>query len=328
MVLISACESTILKNWSLMMNPKTWPKRHARGYLPHAESRRSDMQSMSFMFTRDLKQGIMPSRYGKETPDYKVKLKNDDPTLEKQLITLLDISRSPVDDLSEAVAEFIDTCTVYMSYWGEIVFEILRNETSGEPEKLDPLPLNTVKTVLGQHIQLIPKQDAADDGKRFLRLPSGHIWRIALPRELGSVRKHRKMIRRLNELSNTTPQFTFEGLDFGARDGFEFDYHHMNRDIAIEQCTRRFGTIPSLGQLKYTMEYYFITNRLQTAHAKALLREHIIKELNSLLARLNIDNSVVVSGIPTVEDIRALKEELRQGKVSFAEAISRAKPLL
>lgn len=311
-----------------MMNPNTWPNRYARGYLPHAESRRSEMQSMSFMFTRDLQQGIMPSSYSRETPDYKVELKNKDQEVEKQLIELLDTSRSPVDDLNEVVAEFIDTCTVYMSYWGEIVFEILRDETSGNPKKLDPLPLNTVKTILGQHIQLIPKQDVADDGKRLLRLPSRHIWRIALPHGLGSVQKHRKMIRHLNELSNTTPPFTFEGLDFGARDGFEFDYRHMSTDIAIEQCTRRFGTIPSLGQLKYTMEYYFIAKRIQSALAKALLREHIIKELNSLLARLDIDNSLVVSGIPTAKEIRAIAEELRQGKISFAKAISRAKPLL
>lgn len=310
------------------MNPKAWPNRYARGYLPHAESRRSEMQSMSFMFTRDLQQGIMPSRHGSEAQGYKVELKNSDQLLEKQLVALLDISRSPIDDLDEAVAEFIDTCTVYMSYWGEIVFEILCDETSGKPEKLDPLPLNTVKTILGQHIQLIPKQDVADDGKRLLRLPSKYIWRITLPHELGSVRKHRTMIRRLNELSNTTPQFTFEGFDFGAKDGFEFDYHHTSRDIAIEQCTRRFGTIPSLGQLKYTMEYYFIANRIQSALAKALLREHIIKELNSLLARLDIDNSLVVSGIPTAKEIKAIAEELRQGKVSFAEAISRAKQLL
>jgi hypothetical protein len=311
-----------------MMNPKTWPNRYARGYLPHAESRRNEMKSMSFMFTRDLELGIMPSKYGNEVQNYKAVLTNDDPILEKQLITLLDISRSPVDDLSEAVAEFIETCTVYISYWGEIVFEILRNEESGEPEKLDPLPLNTVKTVLGQHIQIIPKQDVADDNKRYLRLPSMHIWRITLPRELGSVREHRKMIRHLNELSDTTPQFTFEGLDFGAKDGFEFDYHRMSRDIAIEQCTRRFGTIPSLGQLKYTMEYYYIVNRLQSALAKALLREHIIKELGILMGRLDIDNSLVVSGIPTVKDIRAVIEELQKGKVSFADAISRAKPLL
>ncbi len=286
------------------------------------------MQSMSFMFTRDLQQGIMPSSYGEKAPDYRVELKNKDQAFEKELASLLDISRSPVDDLSEAVAEFIDTCTMYMSYWGEVVFEILRDEASNKPEKLDSLPPNSVKTILGQHIQLIPKEDAADDGKRLIRLPSKHIWRITLPSELGSARKHRKMIRRLNELSNTTPKFTFEGIDFGAKDGFEFDYHHMSRDIAVEQCTRRFGTIPSFGQLKYTMEYYFIANRLQSALAKALLREHIIKELNVILARLDIDNILIVNGIPTAKDIRAIAQELRQGKVSFADALDRAKPLL
>ena len=311
-----------------MMNPKTWPKRHARGHLPHAKSRKNDMQSMSFMFTRDLKQGIMPSRYGRETPDYKVELKNKDKALDKRLTTLLDVSRSPVNNLSEGVSEFIETCTMYMSYWGEVVFEILRDEKSGEAEKFDSLPPKTVKKILWQYIQFIPKQDIADDGKRFIRVPSEHIWRITMPSELGGVRKHRKMIRRLNELSNTTPQFTFEGLDFGSKDGFEFDYHHMSRDIAIEQCTHRFGTIPSFGQLKHTMEYYFIANRLQSALAKALLREHIVKELNALMARLDIDNELVVSGIPTAKDIRVIAEELQQGKVSFADALDRAKPLL
>ncbi len=310
------------------MNRKTWPKRRARGYLPHAKSRRNDMESMSFMFTRDIQQGMMPSRYSKNSPDYKVGLKNKDLVFEKQLIAILDISRSPVNNLSEAVAEFINTCTMYMSYWGEVVFEVLQDEKSGKLEKLDSLPPKTIKKVLWQYIQFIPKQDIADDSKRFILLPSEHVWRITMPAELGGMRKHRKMIRRLNELSTATPQFTLEGLDFGAKDGFEFNHHHISRDVAIEQCTRSFGTIPSLGQLKYTMEYYFIANSLQSALAKAVLREHIISQVNVLLARHKIDNCLVVSGIPTTKDIRAVTDELREGSISFAEAIDRAKPLL
>lgn len=311
-----------------MMNPKTRPNRHARGRLPHAESRRDEMEGMSYIFTRDLQLGIMPSGYGNEAPDYKVELRRGSHELEELLISFLDVGRSSADDLSEAVAEFVDTCTTYMSYWGEVVFEILYDDNEGKPEELDPLPPNTVKKIFGKYIQTIPKEDITSDGKRFLMLPSKHIWRLTLPGELGSVRQHRRMIRRLNELSDSTPRFTLEGLDFGGSVGYEFDYHHLNRDIAIERCTYRFGTIPSFGQLKHTMEYYYIANQLQSALAKALLREHIVKELNTLLIRLGMDNELIVRGIPTTEDIRAVAEELRQGKVSFADAISRAKPLL
>lgn len=310
------------------MNPKSWPHRHARGYLAHAQSKHDEMEGMSFMFTRDLQQGIMPSSYSNRSPDYRVKLRNADAQLEKRLISFLGASRASANDLDDTIAEFIDTCAMYISYWGEVVFEILLNETKDKPERLDPLPPNTVKRVLGQYVQIIPRQDVIDDGKRLLRIPPKHIWQLKLPRELGSVREHRRMIDRLNKLSRATPEFTFEGLDFGASEGFEFDYHHTSNDMAIEQCTRRFGTIPSLGQLKYTMEYYFIANRLRSVRAKALLREHIVKELNALLTRLEIDNSLLVSGIPTVQDIDIISKELRTGKISFTEALNRAKPLL
>jgi hypothetical protein len=50
-------------------------------------------------------------------------------------------------------------------------------------------------------------------------------------------------------------------------------------------------------------------------------RCHVISELNALLARLGLDNQVVVSGIPTAREIGETLERLYRGDVTFSEAL-------
>jgi hypothetical protein len=47
----------------------------------------------------------------------------------------------------------------------------------------------------------------------------------------------------------------------------------------------------------------------------------VISELNALLARLGLDNQVVVSGIPTAREIGETLERLYRGDVTFSEAL-------
>ena len=91
------------------------------------------------------------------------------------------------------------------------------------------------------------------------------------------------MLAELDRLSDPMPRFALEGKRLSADVGFDFAAHRHTMDVAGERATRRWGTIPSLQQIKGSTEYYFIARRLQFQHSQALLREHIVHELNGLL---------------------------------------------
>jgi hypothetical protein len=53
------------------------------------------------------------------------------------------------------------------------------------------------------------------------------------------------------------------------------------------------------------------------------MREHIIKEINDLLVRLNIGSMIVISGLPTSDEILEIRKEMLDGRISFGKAFER-----
>ena len=103
--------------------------------------------------------------------------------------------------------------------------------------------------------------------------------------------------------------------------------HHDKKELAVEQLMANWGSIPSLRQLKHTTEYYYIVHSLQSLRSQALLREHILSEMNSLIARLGIDSKIMISGLGTSGDIAEAIKKLDRGEISFIEALKSAKDL-
>ena len=51
--------------------------------------------------------------------------------------------------------------------------------------------------------------------------------------------------------------------------------------------------------------------------AKAVLREHIVKEINCLFKRLDIKSEIKIIGIPTAKEILNFKNEFRKGEKNY-----------
>ena len=73
--------------------------------------------------------------------------------------------------------------------------------------------------------------------------------------------------------------------------------------------------------LENNTEYYSIYKRITRARAQALLRTHIINEINKLLCRLAIAARIEVSGLPSPGDISMTRNDLAAGKLSFTRAL-------
>ncbi len=304
--------------------------RLSRAYFPNSE--RSDNESVlyAFMFIRDVHTGIMPFRSGGKYP-FTVALSRKNQSLEKQLQSFLNIGQYGGWSLEEAVWDAVETLSQYLATFGEVYLEVVSKEDvpkKGIKDKeLEFLPLGKIVKLFGRYIQIVPLKDWKRGEKKFYIIPSDRIWHLKLPRKLGTPRSHRKMLKRLNVLSEPMPEFALKDGELGSSAKYDFSVHHHLKDLAIERVTSNWGSIRSLSQIKGTTEYYYIVNRLQSAHSQALLREHIIKEINELLSQQGVKNTIKVEGLALSKDIKATIPRLEKGEIGFDEALKALKGL-
>ncbi len=300
------------------MNDNKLPRQSRPYFLNYSASRKTPILN-AFMFERDLPLGIMPYRRRRANDDFKVSLEPPNSDNEKVVIDLLSDLGGRAHDLEDAMTNFIERAVHYLAHHGELFFELLSDESG--VKQLATLPPGRIVHVGRRYIQIIPKVDRNKDDPWAIYIPEKKIWHLTLPSELGSPAMHRKMIDGLNELSEPMPKFALEDTSLGSNSGYDFMNHRANIDMAIEQLTLRWGSIPSFNQIKGTSEYYYIFNRLRFSHAQALIREHIVEEFNRLLKRIGIEDSIKVVGLPLAEDILIAIDDLDAGKIGFDKAL-------
>ena len=299
--------------------------RLSRAYFSNVKQ--DNLGSHAFMFTRDIHTGIMPFRNGRTYP-FTIKLARKNQRLEDQLKEFLDVgTHGGRNQLDETVWNIVDILSHYLASFGDAYLEIIYDsDKSGlKGKKLEFLPRGKIVKLFSRYIQLAPARDWERNKKKFYVIPSSRIWHVKLPRKLGTPQQHRKMLKQLSLLSELMPKFALKTSDRGNSEKYDFTAHRKARDIAIESATSRWGSISSLGRIEGTTEYYQIVNGLQIAYSKALLREHIINEVNSLLARLGIRNSLKVTGLKTSVEINDTIQKLERGEIGLTDAINATK---
>lgn len=298
--------------------------RISKAYFPNARHRDSD-EFYASIFTRDVHTGILPFRNGGKYP-FTVSLSRKNQKLEKQLSEFLHIGQFGGWSLEESLWDAVETLSQYLATFGEVYLEIVHEEdkekTGLTNKKLEFLPLGKIFKLYGKYIQIVPLSDWKKGEKKFYIISSSRIWHVKLPRKLGTPRKHRRMLKRLNVLSQPMPEFALSDSDLGGSAKYDFTKHRQSKDIAVEQVTSTWGSIRSLSRIQGTTEYYYIVNRLKATHSQALLREHLFIEINALLKRLGVKNGIKIEGLKTSQDISESIRKLESGAISFAEAMN------
>jgi hypothetical protein len=306
------------------MNRRRLSSRLSRAYFSNAPHHAAAMGGHAFMFIRDLPLGVVPSM--RHQTDYSACLEPPDENREDWIMKLLTIAdRYHSGGLGATWAAFVEQVTGDIAYDGEAFFEIVSSTDDDAPTtSLVVLPSGEVREQPDAFIQVIPEADRGD-GPAEIVIPRASIWHVTVPSSLGTPETHRKMIADLAALSSPMPDFALNSGNMGADVGFEFGANRNSMDIAIENVTRLWGTIPSLQQIKGTTEYFFIARRVQFAHAQALLRDHILREFNALLTRLDCPSQLIVSGVPTADQLADALVKLERGEIGFTEAMASTK---
>ena len=98
-------------------------------------------------------------------------------------------------------------------------------------------------------------------------------------------------------------------------------YSESISDLSKAEISRR---LASIRWQSNCTEFFTIYKGITFRWAQAVLREHIISEINKLLSRLQIDAKIIVSGIPSSDDILLIRKQLLEGKINFQEAYDKS----
>ena len=305
--------------------------RISKAYFPNHRPDDLSSQFYASIFIRDVHTGIMPYKHQRNS-NVVIELCKTNKKLADRLKEFLYVGHYSAGwHLSETITDSIEAIAHYVVALGDEYFEIVDTTDTHKDgltdKKLERLPYGKIFKIFNKYIQLVPLSDWKRKEKKFYVIPADRIWHIKLPRKLGSPRSHRKLLKRLAKLSLPMPEFTQKDGDLGQSANYNFVLHHDKKELAVEQLMTKWGSIPSLNQLKHTTEYYYIVHNLQFSHSQALLREHILSEMNVLIKRLGIDNEVVMTGVGTSTDIAEAIKKLDKGEIGFSEALKSAKDL-
>ena len=70
---------------------------------------------------------------------------------------------------------------------------------------------------------------------------------------------------------------------------------------------------------KLKTEFYMFYRTIKFEQSQAILREHIVMNLNELLTKLRIGAKIEIGGIPTSEDFLKMREEFLNGNIKFED---------
>jgi hypothetical protein len=272
------------------------------------------------MFTQDIPLAVVPYR----TAEYEAKIVGPEAEVRRAVALFQTIGRESGRKTSDLVGGVIRELAQNLAWYGSVAYEIWKDEnTVGlslfTPQRLFQLPK--------YFIQIVPKADREECGRRIVLLPREIVWKISIPNLLGGHSGYRRTLRRLARFDSIAPSFWRNELGQGGLEKSSFNFMEYRREIDIYQAraTRKWGWNGRDNSVDKRTEFALFYRLITFKWAQSTLREHILNELNLLLKRLEIGAAVQLSGLVTSVEILRLREEMVAGTIPYAKALEATK---
>ena len=268
------------------------------------------------MFREDIHSSIMPiSGESNNFPEFNVKLIGQESENKKASLILKELAKYPnYHNNTKLISDIVQNIAMYLSFNGWMTYEILYDN---EKKKIRFSRFSTERLykIYKWYIQ-VPPSDIGDK-KKFNILQKDNIWAIEIPSKLGGKKDFQQIINKLDKFDSLMPKFFQKDM---SQQYNHKEYRELNF-IFNTKITLNWGwSLRDLDTDNKT-EFYSFYQKLQFRWALAILREHIVKELNKLLKRLDINSKIIISGIPTPNEILEFKEEFLKGKQTFDDLL-------
>lgn len=288
-------------------------------------SKEIDSNPNTYMFVQDLHVAVMPlgGRFS-QGRNFSVEMHGGSDPAPQAIAILQSLTRgdsygSP--DLKELLSDSVNQISLYLASGGRSVYEIIRDKENNEAWQLYSFTEKRLFKVLRKYIQVIPKADQRLWKKARVVIPEEDIWDISMPKVLGGYRGYRTILKKLSKFSQLVPSFLMDEISEQKWPSyFNTESYRREMDLFIAKTTASFGWHMRSSGLKIWTEFYAMYRFITLDWAKACLREHIIKELNQLFLQLRIDAEIIVTGLPTAQEILKTRQQMCNGEISFEDA--------
>lgn len=286
-----------------------------------------------WMFVEDMHNGIMPFlhvvRRGTPSP-LSARIEPVNLDLGAMLANALGGERYE-RDLPEALCNFIRTETQTLFTYGRVCFEItMKKGADGKITEFDfedVFPLS-LKKFFGRYFQVVPWWVACHANVKVgvKKIPEKNIFVMSFPKVLGGRRRYVSVIKNLVRVGESLfPKFHIEALQQEKNTGFDLKKYVKDKYIETAQVTRTFGWHQRKLPDNEVLEYYTVHRHLQFEYSQAIIRESFVAAINSALknSMLGFDEQLIVTGVPTSEQIKQEMVLLEKGDLSFSEQYKR-----
>jgi hypothetical protein len=310
------------------------------------KGRRDFSDPITQMFTQDVNAFLIPYRSKKEKP-IRARCDGVSDDVNVALRTLRSMSgrgHGRVDE-TEVVCEAVREIVKHLMWRGYAAFEIgeLASENDERafrrPERGDftehqyyPLKPMTygslVRTPLGTVEIPTARRRNWDESHRSIRFHSRkRSWLIDPPRGLGGRAGLRRVLKRLSRFPLALPQWTATSL-VQEQHEVRFDVNRYSRLQAAYQAVAvgNWGWSGRNTSLDHWTEYYLFDRTLRFHRALALLRQHVVADINELMTgRLKLNVSISLEGLADADDVARARERMATGELSIGEAYDQVK---
>lgn len=163
--------------------------------------------------------------------------------------------------------------------------------------------------------------------RQFLRFyPRRRVWLVDFPRSLGGRWGFWWMLKRLQLFSSVFPSWSAEVI--GQEENYlRFDVTGYSRLKAAYQAesAARWGWSGRDYSTTHQTEFFSVYRTVTFHHALAILREHVIVRLNSLLRdRLALDVRAELGGVRASSEVVNVRDRMVRGDLSLLDALHEA----
>lgn len=274
------------------------------------------------MFTEDVHLGIMPIRvYADEQSTFSAILEGNEQDCVKATQMLNDLGEYNKYDLDEIVCDAIENIAKQISWEGCANYEII---IDGDCIYLNWFTSKNLIKIFSWRLQFIPPRSWDYWNKKYSFINENNIWKVSMPRELGGTKGYKKILNKLGKYSHLGPDFYREDLEQGKQNKYyDFMKYVGSSEIYFNKVTRSWGWNRRDWSQKNCTEYYTFHKKIRFRYAQAILREHILEEINSLFRRLSLNCILKVNGIPSSEEILKIGNSMKEGQINFNEAFDK-----
>jgi hypothetical protein len=275
------------------------------------------------MFTQDVPLAVMP--IGGKTDkqkNFNVALDGESGACERAQQLIGDIARYDRHDLAGIVCDAVEETARHLAWEGCAVYEVIRDDS--DSSHIHGFTSRRLIRLPGGFLQVIPRGDWELWKKKWNFIPASKVWYFEMPSSLGGREGYRTVLRKLRQFERLGPPFWRQDMERGKQSkSFDFQLYVRNTDIYLGRVTRAWGWNRRDWSQERSTEFFSFYKIVSFRWAQAVLREHIVNELNRLFARLRIACQLRINGLPTADDILMTKKELLDGKISFGLAAER-----